>query len=54
MKRQEIYNRAKPPHIWAIIDESVIWSAVGSREVMREQLEHLLRAQRVAQIADLG
>ncbi|WP_062011489.1 helix-turn-helix domain-containing protein [Streptomyces hygroscopicus] len=44
MKRQEILSRAKPPHLWAILDESVIRRVVGSREVMREQLEHLLRA----------
>jgi len=44
MKRQEILKRPKPPHLWAILDESVIRRGVGSREVMREQLEHLLRA----------
>ncbi|MFF7649138.1 helix-turn-helix domain-containing protein [Streptomyces sp. NPDC007983] len=44
MKRQEILNRPKPPHLWAILDESVIRRVVGSREVMREQLDHLLRA----------
>ncbi|NIY67131.1 helix-turn-helix domain-containing protein [Streptomyces malaysiensis] len=44
MKRQEILNRPQPPHLWAILDESVIRRVVGSREVMREQLDHLLRA----------
>ncbi|MEU5031405.1 helix-turn-helix domain-containing protein [Streptomyces milbemycinicus] len=44
MKRQEILTRAKPPHLWAILDESVIRRVVGSHDVMREQLEHLLRA----------
>ncbi|MET8180799.1 helix-turn-helix transcriptional regulator [Streptomyces sp. NPDC005336] len=44
MKRQEILRRDKPPHLWAILDESVIRRVVGSREVMREQLDHLLRA----------
>ncbi|WP_435240543.1 helix-turn-helix domain-containing protein [Streptomyces cucumeris] len=44
MKRQEILKRPKPPHLWAILDESVIRRGIGSREVMREQLEHLLRA----------
>ncbi|WP_438491467.1 helix-turn-helix domain-containing protein [Streptomyces asiaticus] len=44
MKRQEILGRPKPPHLWAILDESVIRRVVGSREVMREQLGHLLRA----------
>ncbi|MFI1255026.1 helix-turn-helix domain-containing protein [Streptomyces netropsis] len=44
MKRQEILNRAKPPHLWAILDESVVRRVVGSREVMSEQLDHLLQA----------
>ncbi|MGP3950179.1 helix-turn-helix domain-containing protein [Streptomyces sp. 7N604] len=44
MKRQEILRRPKPPHLWAILDESVIRRVVGSRKVMREQLDHLLAA----------
>ncbi|MBP2068399.1 helix-turn-helix domain-containing protein [Streptomyces iranensis] len=44
MKRQEVLSRPKPPRLWAILDESVIRRVVGSREVMREQLGHLLRA----------
>lgn len=44
MKRQEILTRAKPLHLWAILDESVIRRVVGSRDVMREQLTHLLQA----------
>lgn len=42
MKRQEILTRARAPHLWAILDESVIRRVVGSRDVMREQLGHLL------------
>ncbi|MFF3245043.1 helix-turn-helix domain-containing protein [Streptomyces sp. NPDC002870] len=44
MKRQEILSRTKPLHLWAILDESVIRRMVGSRDVMREQLSHLLQA----------
>lgn len=44
MKRQEILNRPKPPHLWAILDESVIRRVVGSPESMRDQLGHLLEA----------
>jgi transcriptional regulator with XRE-family HTH domain len=44
MKRQEILTRARPLHLWAILDESVIRRVVGSRDVMREQLSHLLQA----------
>ncbi|MEV5276112.1 helix-turn-helix transcriptional regulator [Streptomyces sp. NPDC051994] len=44
MKRQDILSRPKPPHLWAILDESVIRRVVGSRSVMKEQLSHLLLA----------
>lgn len=44
MKRQEILTRPKPPHLWAVLDESVIRRVVGSPETMREQLDHLLAA----------
>lgn len=44
MKRQEILSRSRPPHLWAILDESVIRRVVGSPQVMREQLSHLLEA----------
>lgn len=44
MKRQEILTRAEPPHLWAILDESVIRRVVGSPDVMREQLDRLLHA----------
>lgn len=44
MKRQELLTRPEPPHLWAVLDESVIRRTVGSREIMREQLAHLLRA----------
>ncbi|MEU2558901.1 helix-turn-helix transcriptional regulator [Streptomyces longispororuber] len=44
MKRQEILSRAEPPHLWAVLDESVIRRVVGSRGVMKEQLGRLLEA----------
>lgn len=44
MKRQAILNRPEPPHLWAILDESVIRRVVGSPDVMRDQLDHLLAA----------
>jgi transcriptional regulator with XRE-family HTH domain len=44
MKRQEILTRPNPPHLWAILDESVIRRVVGSPETMREQLDRLLEA----------
>ncbi|QIB49050.1 helix-turn-helix domain-containing protein [Streptomyces aureoverticillatus] len=44
MKRQEILTRAKPPRLWAILDESVIRRVLGSPEIMKEQLGRLLEA----------
>ncbi|MDG4859314.1 helix-turn-helix transcriptional regulator [Streptomyces sp. T-3] len=41
MKRQKLLDRDEPPHIWAVIDESVIRRMVGGPEVMSEQLQHL-------------
>ncbi|WP_395104729.1 DUF5753 domain-containing protein [Actinomadura sp. SCN-SB] len=42
MKRQEIFTRDNPPRTWFIMDEAVLRRIVGSREIMREQLAHLL------------
>ncbi|MCI3930929.1 helix-turn-helix domain-containing protein [Streptomyces sp. AN091965] len=44
VKRQEILSRPEPPHLWAVLDESVIRRVVGSPAVMREQLSRLLEA----------
>ncbi|MHB9861458.1 helix-turn-helix domain-containing protein [Streptomyces sp. YIM S03343] len=44
MKRQEILTRPNPPHLWAILDESVIRRVVGTPQIMREQLDRLLEA----------
>lgn len=42
MKRQELLDRDDPPRIWCVIDEAALRRQVGGREVMREQLGHLL------------
>ncbi|MFB6549566.1 helix-turn-helix domain-containing protein [Streptomyces sp. NPDC056405] len=42
MRRAELLDRGDAPQLWAIIDESVLLRVLGSREVMREQLEHLV------------
>ncbi|KUN83151.1 hypothetical protein AQJ66_19860 [Streptomyces bungoensis] len=42
MKRQELLERADPPHLWCVIDEAALRRQVGGRDVMREQLQHLL------------
>ncbi len=42
MKRQELLTAANPPRIWAIVDEAALRRPVGGRNVMREQLRHLI------------
>ncbi|MGW1912752.1 helix-turn-helix domain-containing protein [Streptomyces sp. NPDC002076] len=42
MERQRILAREQPPVLWGVLDESVLYRQVGSREVMRGQLGHLL------------
>lgn len=41
MERRNIFNRVKPPHMVAVIDEGALRRIIGSRAVMRDQLEHL-------------
>jgi len=43
MARQGLLERANPPHLWVIMDETVLRRPVSMRgEVMREQLDRLL------------
>ncbi|KMS72864.1 DNA-binding protein [Streptomyces viridochromogenes] len=42
MRRRELLHRPEAPQLWAIVDESVLLRVLGSREVMRAQLEHLV------------
>ncbi|MEV0051513.1 helix-turn-helix transcriptional regulator [Saccharopolyspora shandongensis] len=44
MQRQKLFTRPKPPRLWAVIDESVLYRPIGGQEVLREQIEHLLEA----------
>ncbi len=44
MRRQQILTRPVPPHLWAILDESVLRRVVGSPEIMRAQLQRLITA----------
>ncbi|WP_445529693.1 helix-turn-helix domain-containing protein [Streptomyces cyslabdanicus] len=41
MRRAQLLLRQEAPQVWAVVDESVLLRVLGSREVMREQLEHL-------------
>ncbi|MCW5249708.1 MULTISPECIES: helix-turn-helix domain-containing protein [unclassified Streptomyces] len=41
-RRTGLLHRADAPQLWAIIDESVLMRVLGSRDIMREQLAHLI------------
>jgi transcriptional regulator with XRE-family HTH domain len=50
MRRQEIFHRADPPHLWAVIDEATLRRPVGGAAVMRAQIEHLLEISRLPHV----
>lgn len=41
LKRQEILNRVDPPNYWIILDEATLRRAIGSQQIMSQQLRHL-------------
>ncbi|MGP3976340.1 helix-turn-helix domain-containing protein [Streptomyces sp. 8N114] len=43
MARQRLLHRTDPPRLWAVVDEAVLRRPFGGTEVMRGQLEHLLK-----------
>lgn len=42
MERQRILDRDNPPLMWVVLSEAVLHQEIGGREVMRNQLAHLL------------
>jgi transcriptional regulator with XRE-family HTH domain len=44
MHRQQLLYTPKPPDFWAVIDEAVLRRNLGGRQVMRDQLDHILEA----------
>jgi hypothetical protein len=44
--RQNVLNREKPPHLWAVVDEAALRRPIGGVKVMREQLESLIESTR--------
>ncbi len=44
MARQAVLTRPDPPNLWVVLDEALLRRPMGSPEVMRAQLEHLLVA----------
>ena len=39
--RQRIFDRPKPPSLWAVLDEGVLRRSIGGAKVMHDQLVHL-------------
>lgn len=50
MRRQELLGRTDGPKLWAVIDEAALRRPLGDRDVMRGQLEHLLRMSELPQV----
>lgn len=42
LRRQEVLQRDNPPMLSIVLLENVLWTCMGSAEIMREQCEHLL------------
>ncbi|MFF5441201.1 helix-turn-helix domain-containing protein [Streptomyces achromogenes] len=42
LARQRIFEKSEPPQFWAVISEAALHQEVGSPQVMRDQLAHLL------------
>lgn len=43
LTRQHILERDDPPRVWSVLDESALYRPAGKPEVLRDQLEHLMR-----------
>ena len=42
VSRQEVLGGPNPPQLWAVVDEGALRRPVGGREVVRDQLQHLI------------
>ncbi|WP_210582652.1 helix-turn-helix transcriptional regulator [Streptomyces sp. GESEQ-4] len=42
LARQRIFEKKEPPVFWMIVSEAALYQEIGGREVMRNQLAHLL------------
>jgi Domain of unknown function (DUF5753)/Helix-turn-helix domain len=50
LARQQVLARADTPRLWAVVDEAALRRPVGSREVMRAQLERLIDATKLPNV----
>ncbi len=51
LQRQQRLYGADPPHLWVILAQPVLWWQVGSRQVMRDQLDQLLRVSELPRVS---
>lgn len=51
MERQGLLTRPQAPRLWAVLDEAVLRRPFGGPEVMRVQLEHLLKMAELPNVA---
>jgi transcriptional regulator with XRE-family HTH domain len=42
LARQVVFNRPGPPNVWVVLDEAVLRRPIGSAEIMRAQIRHLI------------
>jgi DNA-binding XRE family transcriptional regulator len=42
LDRQQVFDRDVPPEVWILLGEPVLGYRIGSAEVMRKQIEHLV------------
>jgi transcriptional regulator with XRE-family HTH domain len=45
LARQRIFEKGEPPVFWMVLSEAALHQEIGGREVMREQLAHLLTSE---------
>jgi transcriptional regulator with XRE-family HTH domain len=46
IQRQDVLSRDEPPLIWSLIDEAALHREVGTPQIMRMQLDHLVELSR--------
>ncbi|WBO61502.1 helix-turn-helix domain-containing protein [Streptomyces camelliae] len=51
LRRQSLLEREDAPTLWVVMEEAVLHRAVGSPDVMREQIERLLDVSELAHIS---
>ena len=49
-QRRKVLQRGTPPRLWVVLAEAALHHEVGSRDIMREQIEFLIEASRETNI----